>query len=161
MAWEKNGHKYVAYRFLCKELYKRGSPVKTELKNMHRIKSYGQNKIGCEILAISFVFWPIFRTKMALPEAALPMGSQSSSLYFWNQWNQENGISFSTNSKFDFCFFDPSDLKFCMRPYQAKLTTIQHNFNPTIFWEGVIYHPTTNPNLASITRSLRSTFDVA
>ena len=104
---KKYGHEYVAYKFLFKELYKRGSPVKTELKNMHRIKSYGQIKIECEILAISFVFWPIFRTKMALPEAALPMGSQSSSLYFWNQWNQENGISFSANSKFDFCFFCP------------------------------------------------------
>ena len=31
---------------------------------------------------------------------------------------------------------DPRGLKFCRRPYQAKLTTIQHNFNPTIFWGG-------------------------
>ena len=68
---------------------------------------FGQNKIGCEILAISFVFWAILKPKMALPEAALPMGSQSSSIYFWNQWNQENGISFSANSNFDFCFFCP------------------------------------------------------
>ena len=81
--------------------------MKTELKNMHRIKSYGQNKIGCEIMAISFVFWPIFRTKMALPEAALPMGSQSSSLYFWNQWNQENGGSLHANWKSNFYFFCP------------------------------------------------------
>ena len=26
---------------------------------------------------------------------------------------------------------DPMGLKFCRRPYQAKLTTIQHNFNPS------------------------------
>ena len=103
----KYGHEYVPYWFLCKKLFKRGLPVKTELKNMHRIKSYGQNKIGCEILAISFVFWPIFRTKMALPEAALPMGSQSSSLYFWNQWNQENGGSLHANWKSNFYFFCP------------------------------------------------------
>ena len=29
---------------------------------------------------------------------------------------------------------DPRGLKSCRRPYQAKITTIQHNFNPTIFW---------------------------
>ena len=34
---------------------------------------------------------------------------------------------------------DPRGLKFCRRPYQAKLTTIQHNFNPTIFWGGGSY----------------------
>ena len=31
---------------------------------------------------------------------------------------------------------DPRGLKFCRRPNQAKLTTIQHNSNPTIFWGG-------------------------
>ena len=31
----------------------------------------------------------------------------------------------------------PSGLKFCMRRYLTKLTTAQHNFNPTIFWVGV------------------------
>ena len=31
---------------------------------------------------------------------------------------------------------DSRGLKFCRRPYQAKLTTIQHNFNPTVFWGG-------------------------
>ena len=31
---------------------------------------------------------------------------------------------------------DPRDLKFCRQPYQANLTTIQHNFNPTIVWGG-------------------------
>ena len=29
---------------------------------------------------------------------------------------------------------NPRGLKFCRQPHQAKLTTIQHNFNPTIFW---------------------------
>ena len=35
------------------------------------------------------------------------------------------------------------DLKFCRRPNQPKLTTIQQNFNPIISWEGggVIYPP--------------------
>ena len=30
----------------------------------------------------------------------------------------------------------PSGLKICMRPHLTKLTTTQHNFNPTIFWVG-------------------------
>ena len=34
---------------------------------------------------------------------------------------------------------DRRGLKFCRRPYQAKLTTIQHNFNPAIFWGGGAY----------------------
>ena len=33
----------------------------------------------------------------------------------------------------------PRGLKFCMQPHQAKLTTTQHNFNPTIFWGGGSY----------------------
>ena len=35
---------------------------------------------------------------------------------------------------------DPMGLKFCRGPHPAKLTTTQHNFNPTIFfffWGGV------------------------
>ena len=61
------GHEYGQQWFLCKDLYKCGSPVKTELKNMHRIKCYGQNEIGCRILAISFVFLALLRPKMAIP----------------------------------------------------------------------------------------------
>ena len=38
------GHKYGQYWCLCKEQEKCGSPVKEELKNMHLLKSYGQNK---------------------------------------------------------------------------------------------------------------------
>ena len=42
----------------------------------------------------------------------------------------------------------PSGLKFCMWPHLTKLTTTQHNFNPTGFWGGVIYHPHwVNPTL--------------
>ena len=39
------GHKYGQYWCRCKEQEKFGSPVKAELKIMHRLKSYGQNKI--------------------------------------------------------------------------------------------------------------------
>ena len=36
----------------------------------------------------------------------------------------------------------PSGLKFCMRPHLTKLTTTQHNFNPTIFLGGGgVMHP--------------------
>ena len=31
---------------------------------------------------------------------------------------------------------DPRGLKFCMRPHLTKLTTTQHNFNPTNYWGG-------------------------
>ena len=41
------GQKYGQYGFPCDEWDKGISPVKTELKNMHRIKSYGQNKTVC------------------------------------------------------------------------------------------------------------------
>ena len=47
--------------------------MKTNLKNMHFIKSYGQNKIRFQIMAIFFVFLPYFCLKMATPEEALPM----------------------------------------------------------------------------------------
>ena len=52
---------------------------------MHRVKSYGQNKIDTTIMAISHVFLAFLRRKMAPQWEALPMGSQSLSLYFWNQ----------------------------------------------------------------------------
>ena len=84
--WLWYGHRCVLYGCLHKEGEKCRSPMKTNLKNMHRIKSYGQNKIRSQIMAISFVFLPYFCPKMATPEEALPNGPQSSSLYFWNQW---------------------------------------------------------------------------
>ena len=39
------GHKYGQYWCLCEEQEKCGLPVKAELKNVHRFKSYSQNKI--------------------------------------------------------------------------------------------------------------------
>ena len=74
---------------------------------MHRIKSYGQNEIQSHIMAISFVFLPYFCPKMATPEEALPNGPQSSSLYFWNQWKQENRNNLQANSKSNFLIFCP------------------------------------------------------
>ena len=59
---------------------------------------------------------------------------------------------------------NPRGLKFFMRPHLTKLTTTQHNFDPTIFWgmgSCTTPPPTTHPNSTSNTRSLRSTFDVA
>ena len=82
--------------------------MKTYLKNMYRIKRYGQNKIRSHILAISFVFLPYFCSKKATPKEALPNGPQSSSLYFWNQWKQENRNNLHANSKFNFLIFCPS-----------------------------------------------------
>ena len=38
-------------------------------------------------------FGPILGQKWSVKREALPMGPQSPSLYFWNQWNQENQIS--------------------------------------------------------------------
>ena len=45
---------------VCKEQENCRSEVKADLKNMHRFKSYGQNKIDYEIMAISFIFWAYF-----------------------------------------------------------------------------------------------------
>ena len=79
------GHRFDRYWCLFEEQEKCRSTVKAELKNMHRFKSYGQNKIDYEIMAISFVFWAYFGPKMTTLEEALPMGPQRSSLCFWNQ----------------------------------------------------------------------------
>ena len=51
------GPEYCRYWCLCEEQEKCRSPVKAEWKKMQRLKSYGQNKIKSEIMAISFVFW--------------------------------------------------------------------------------------------------------
>ena len=45
------GHKYGQYWCLCEEQEKCGLPVKAELKNVHRFKSYSQNKIFDEKVA--------------------------------------------------------------------------------------------------------------
>ena len=39
------------------------SPVKAELKKMHRLKSYGQTKVDTTIIAISHVFLAFFEAK--------------------------------------------------------------------------------------------------
>ena len=79
------GHKYAHYWCLWKEQEKCRSPTKTELKKLHQVKSYSQIKIDSEIMAISFVFWPRFDTKLSRLGQALPRGPQSSSLCFRNQ----------------------------------------------------------------------------
>ena len=79
------GHKYAHYWCLWKEQEKCRSPTKTELKKLHQVKSYSQIKIDSEIMAISFVFWPLFDTKLTRLGQALPRGPQSSSLCFRNQ----------------------------------------------------------------------------
>ena len=54
------GHRFDRYWCLFEEQEKCRSTMKAELKNMHRFKSYGQNKIDYEIMAISFVFMADF-----------------------------------------------------------------------------------------------------
>ena len=51
------GHEYGQYWCLFEEQEKCRSVEKAELKNLQRFKSYRQNKIKSEIMAISFVFW--------------------------------------------------------------------------------------------------------
>ena len=81
--------------------------MKTVLKKMHRVKSYDQNNLRSLRKAISFVFWARQEPQSEFPEEALPSGVQSSSLYFWNQHNQENGGSLQANLKSNFYFFWP------------------------------------------------------
>ena len=51
------GHEYGQYWCLFEDQEKCRSVEKAELKNLQRFKSYRQNKIKSEIMAISFVFW--------------------------------------------------------------------------------------------------------
>ena len=60
------GHKYGQYWCLCEEQEKCGSPVKAELKNMHRLKSYGQNKIYCQKEAKNERFTLYFYLKLKM-----------------------------------------------------------------------------------------------
>ena len=83
------------------------SAPKTIFKKLDWLKSYGQNNVRIAKMAISFVFLARQCTQSDYPGAALPSGVQSSSLYFWNQQCQENGGSFSANSKSNFWFFCP------------------------------------------------------
>ena len=49
-----------------------GSPVKTELKKLRWLKSYGQIKIDSEIMAVSYVFLAYFGLKLTPLGQALP-----------------------------------------------------------------------------------------
>ena len=64
--------------------------MKTKFKNMHRIKSYGENKILSHNMAISFAFLPNFRPKMAYPEEALPSGFFP--IFYQTIWAKEVSI---------------------------------------------------------------------
>ena len=92
------GHEYGEYWCLCGEQEKCRSVEKEELKNLHQFKSYGQNKINFEILSH---FLCILGPKMTTLGEAFPMGPQSSSLCFWNQWNVGNGNSHRAKSNHD------------------------------------------------------------
>ena len=52
---------------------------------------------------------------------------------FYEKLEQNTFVAFILRHPVGVC------LKFCRRPYQAKLTTIQHNFNPTISGGGGSY----------------------
>ena len=77
---------------------------------MHRIKSYGENKILSHNMAISFVFLPNFRPKITHPEEALPSGPQSSSLYFGISGGRRTGITWMLIQNSSFYFFCPPPL---------------------------------------------------
>ena len=47
--------------------------MKTELKKLHRLKSYGQIKFDSENMAVSFVFWPQFGQNLKLKVATFLM----------------------------------------------------------------------------------------
>ena len=66
MAWPNMATDMVNSDFFANIHGKCRSPVKADIKKMHRFKSYGQNKINTTIIAISHVHWPFG--------------------LFWNQW---------------------------------------------------------------------------
>ena len=78
---EYYGHRFDPFLRLFEEQKKYRSVLKANLKNTHRFKSYGQNKINSKIMAISLVFWPYFGRKKTTLKEALPMSPQ-------NQWNK-------------------------------------------------------------------------
>jgi len=66
-------------------------------------KLWGKQKL-VRNFGYSLCILATFEIKKAYPEAALPIGLQSSPLYFWNQWNHKNGITYIANAKYDFYF---------------------------------------------------------
>ena len=81
----KYGHKYGSYWYLWREHEKCGSQVKTELKKMRQVKSYGQIKFNPEIIAVSFVFWPYIGPNLKLKVATFLMLYFFTSLSVWIQ----------------------------------------------------------------------------
>ena len=90
--WAQYGQKYGLYWCLWKEYEKCGSPVKTELKKLRWVKSYGQIKIDSENMAVSFVFWPHFSQNLKRKVATFLMLHFFTSLSVWVQNGQHNGI---------------------------------------------------------------------
>ena len=76
---------------------------------MHRVKSYDQNNIRSLRKAISFVFWARQGPQSDYPEEALPIGVPSSSLYYLNQQDQENGGSLQA-IKIQLLYFCPPSI---------------------------------------------------
>ena len=74
---------------------------------MHRIKSYGQNKIECELLAISFVFWPVLWPKTTLPVAALPVLCQQKNFTWWFLYPKGMGLALLLINSKNFGILDP------------------------------------------------------
>ena len=66
--------------------------MKTELKKLRRLKSYGQIKIDSENMAVSFVFWPHFSQNLKRKVATFLMHYFFTSLSFCVQNGQQNGM---------------------------------------------------------------------
>ena len=66
--------------------------MKTELKKLRWVKSYGQIKIDSENMAVSFVFWPHFSQNLKQKVATFLMHYFFTSLSFCVQNGQQNGM---------------------------------------------------------------------
>ena len=66
--------------------------MKTELKKLRWVKSYGQIKIDSENMAVSFVFWPHFSQNLKRKVATFLMHYFFTSLSFCVQNGQQNGM---------------------------------------------------------------------
>ena len=124
---------------------------------MHQVKSYDQNNLRSLRKAISFVFWACQEPQSGYPEEALPIGLQSSSLYFWNQQNQENEGRLQANSKSNFYFLAPQkmhnskDFDIVITPKPSKATATQLKSNPKQLGCGFdtiigLHHPPPTPS---------------
>ena len=75
------GHEYGHYWCLLKDQEKCRSPVKTVLKKLQRVKSYGRIKINSEIMAISFVFWANYSTGLRDPLKCSDLSEKNFGVY--------------------------------------------------------------------------------